>query len=115
MAISYFTNEALTNRQVANANTTLFTMPAQPSTATGQNLRMRFTNTTGAGATLTLYNVPAAGAAGANNEIVPGITIAANASYDTYIGPMLPGDFIVGISGTNNAITAAVLGGTFNS
>lgn len=115
MAISYFLNASMTNRQVANANTTLFTMPAAPSTAVGQNLRIRFANTTNAGATLTVYNVASGGAAGAANEIVPGITVAANTSYDTYLGPMQPGDFIVAISGTNNAITATPLGGTFNS
>jgi hypothetical protein len=66
------------------------------------------TNTTGAAATLTVFLVPNAGAAGVTNTVVSAISIAAGACYTfpEVVGHVLnSGDFLVTASGTAAAIT----------
>lgn len=71
------------------------------------------TNTTGAAATLTVFLVPSAGAAGVTNEVVAARSLAAAECYTfpEIVGHVLnPGDFLVTASGTAAAITVRASG-----
>lgn len=71
------------------------------------------TNTTGGAATLTVFLVTLAGAAGAANTIIAARSLAANECYTfpELVGHVLNnGDFIVTASGTANAITVRASG-----
>lgn len=96
--------------QVANAQTTQYTVP--PSTKVIID-KFTATNNTGATATLTVNLVPNAGAAAAANIVLAAKAIAANECYTCpeLVGQILAtGDFISTLSGTNNAITIRVSG-----
>jgi hypothetical protein len=71
------------------------------------------TNTTGAVATLTVFLVPAAGAAGVTNTIVSARSLAAGECYTfpEIVGHVLnSGDFLVTLAGTAAAITVRASG-----
>ena len=71
------------------------------------------TNTTGAGATLTVRLVPSGGAAGVTNTIVSAKNLAVGETYTfpEVVGHVLnPGDFISTIAGTAAAITIRASG-----
>lgn len=95
--------------QAPAANTTQYT-------ATGVRTiidKFTGTNTTAGAATLTVFLVPSAGAAGAANTIISARSLAANECYTfpEMVGHVLnSGDFIVTASGTANAITVRASG-----
>lgn len=96
--------------QAAAANTTQYTAPNGIRTIID---KFTGTNTTGAAATLTIFLVASAGAAGAANTIVSAKTIQPGETYTfpEIVGHVLAqGDFIVTASGTGNAITVRASG-----
>lgn len=91
--------------QAPAANTTQYTTPAATRTIID---KFTATNTTGAGATLTVFLVTVAGAAAATNTIIAAQNVAAGTCYTCpeLVGHVLnPGDFIVTASSVNNALT----------
>lgn len=76
---------------------------------------MRFTNTTGAAATVTAYAIPLAGTAGVGNAFISVKTIAANDYLDVDVPIMAAGDFLQALSGTATSITAQILAGSYFS
>jgi len=91
--------------QAPAANTTQYTAPAATRTIID---KFTATNTTGAGATLTVFLVTAAGAAVAANTIISAQALAAGQCYTCpeLVGHVLnPGDFIVTASSVNLALT----------
>lgn len=96
--------------QAPNANTTQYTAPAVTRTIID---KFTATNTTGAGATLTVFLVPSGGAAGAANTIISARNLIAGEAYTCpeLVGHVLnPGDFIVTASSVNNALTIRASG-----
>ena len=97
------------------AAATLMTVDAAPASTLLRGARIRLANTTGTAATVTLYAVPLAGAAGTGNAFVAGKTIAANDFLDVDVPIMAAGDFIAGLAGTASAITAHMVSGSLFS
>ena len=96
--------------QAQNAETTQYTTPAGIRTIID---KFTGTNTTGAGAALTIKLVSSGGAASASNTIVSAKTLAAGEAYTfpEVVGHVLnPGDFISTFAGTAAAITIRVSG-----
>lgn len=97
------------------AASTLYAVPAQPTSNLLRGGRIRLTNTTALSASATLYAVPSAGSAGVGNAFLSGVTVPANGYIDTDVPILAAGDFIQGLSGTATSITAhAVFGGLFS-
>lgn len=97
------------------AAATLYIVPAQPTTNLFRGGRIRFTNTTGAAATVTAYAVPVGGSAGPGNAFASVVTVPANGYVDVDVPIMAAGDFIQALSPTATAITAQPMaGGVFS-
>jgi hypothetical protein len=74
-----------------------------------------FSNVTGTAASLTVYRVASGGTAGTTNELIPGISIAANSTYVSgELRDMIlePGDTIWALGSAANAINASLSGYT---
>src|SRR5882672_8957010 len=74
--------------QLTNAVATYLTAPVNTTYRIG---RAAFSNPTGGAVTVTVYLVPAAGAAGVANEIVNAVNVAAGS---TYVSPELAGQVL---------------------
>ena len=93
----------------------LMTVDLAPSSTLLRGARIRLTNTTAVAATVTLYAVPLAGAAGVGNAFVAGKPIGANDYLDVDVPIMAAGDFIQGLAGTAASITAHMISGSLFS
>ena len=113
MTISYSNFMVPTVLGVAAA--TLFTVPSTPTTTLLRGGRMRLTNTSAAAVTVTLYAVPAAGAAAAGNAFVSAKSVAANDILDVDMPIMPAGSFVQGLASGATAITAHVISGSYFS
>ncbi len=100
---------------LTTAAATLFTTPATPSTTLMRGGRMRLTNTTAGAVTVTLYAVPAAGAAAAGNAFLSAKSIAANDYLDVDVPILGPGGFVQALASANTSITAHMLSGSYFS
>ena len=94
---------------------TLFTLPSSPASTLLRGGRIRLTNTTGGAVAVTLYAVPAAGAAGAGNAFVSGKSVAANDFLDVDVPLIGPGAFVQGLAGAAASITAHMISGSLFS
>jgi hypothetical protein len=110
-----FTNKPLVDAaQVATGPATLYTTPASTRTIID---KCTVTNTTVGAATITIYLVKSAGAAGASTTIISAKSVAAGDCYTCpeVVGHDLNGgDFLAAASGTNNALTIRVSGREIN-
>lgn len=101
--------------QIPAADTPIYTVPAVPAQIILKSMRVRLANTTNAPAAMTLYAVPAGGAAAASNTCLPGVAIGANDYLDVDVPDMAAGDSLHALGGTANAITISQLDGFLKS
>ncbi len=94
---------------------TLLTVPASSPSMLLRGARIRLTNTTAVPATATLYAVPLAGTAGADNAFFPTKSIGANDYVDVDVPLMGPGEFIQAVAGTATSINAQMISGSYFS
>lgn len=95
--------------------TTIFTVPATPSTTLLRGGIVRITNTTAAAAVATLYAVPLAGTAGVTNAFLSNKSIPPNDYIDLQVPQMKAGDFVQGFAGTAAALNIQAIGGSYYS
>lgn len=92
--------------QIPASNSTLYTSPANTKSIID---KLTVSNPTAGALTFSLFLVPAAGAAGAGNQIISTKSIAANDSYlcPEAVGHTLePGDTIVAIASAATSLVA---------
>ena len=94
---------------------TMFTVPVIPASTLFRGGRMRYTNTTAAATTVTVYAVPFGGAAALGNCILFAKTIAANDYLDFDLSILGAGDFYQALSGIASSVTATMLAGSYFS
>lgn len=92
---------------------TLLTVPTTPPSTLLRGGRIRLTNTTAVAVTVTLYAVPLAGTAGPGNAFVSVKAIAANDYIDVDVPLMSVGDFLQGMAGTADSVTAHMVSGSY--
>jgi ATP-dependent protease ClpP protease subunit len=94
--------------QPRTSNTTLYTVPSGKKAIIKQIL---LSNTSASDVTVTIYLVPSGGTAGANNMIVPGITVNAKTVVTIDMAQVMnAGDFLVGVQNTSGAVTVTISG-----
>ena len=113
MTISYsgFMNGTVLGTSAA----AMFTVPASPLSTLLRGGRMRFTNTSGSAATVTAYNIPAAGSVSAANAFLNAKSIAANDYLDIDLPLMGAGATLQAFAGTAAAISAHMITGSYFS
>jgi hypothetical protein len=100
---------------LGTAETTLYTCPASPASNVIKNGRVRFTNTSGAAATVTAHAVPLAGTAAAANCFLNAESIAPNAHLDVDFPTLAAGDVLSALASAATSITATEIGGVLFS
>lgn len=114
MALSFY--QLFAAKQVNNAAVdTLFTVPAAPAASILRNGRVRFSNTTAGAVTIKAWGVPAAGAAGDTNVILPTVSIPANDYIDFDVPILAAGAFMQAQAGAATSITASHVDGFIQS
>lgn len=93
----------------------LYTIPATPTTNLLSNGRVRLTNITASAVAVTLYAVPASGAAAGNNTFLPGVSIGPKDYIDVDVPQLGPGDSIHGVADTASAINIQAMDGFLQS
>lgn len=101
--------------QVNNANETLYTVPASPTTNRLRNAVIRFANTTAGAVTIKAFAVPSGGAAGDDNVFLPTTSVAANSYIDVDMPVLEAGGTLVAIAGAATSITAHYMSGVLES
>ena len=113
MAITY--QRFFAPQQLPAAAAAIYTVPASPTQTVMKSLRVRLANSTTNAVAATLYAVPSAGAAGATNVCLPGVSVPANDYLDVDVPDMAAGDALWGFAGTAATITITQLDGFLKS
>lgn len=98
--------------QLGTSAAVYYTVPAASVLRAG---RVRFTNTTGTAATVSVNVIPSAGLNADSNCIAKAVSIAANDSKDFDLPIMKAGDTLEALSGTATALTIHALDGVLFS
>lgn len=88
---------------------------AGPFTSLLRGCVVRLTNTSAAMVPVTLYAIPAAGAAGVSNQFFPTKSVPANDYIDVAVPQMKTGDILAGFAGTAAVVNIQALAGAFYS
>ena len=97
------------------AAATIFTMPTDPATSVMKNGSVTMTNTDSSARTVTLYAVPAGGAASITNVFLSAVSIAAGASLTVNVPTLKAGDFLQGLASVTSVVNIQEIGGTLYS
>ena len=103
-------NALFETAQIPNANTVLYTAPANTRTIID---KMTVTNTTGGALTVTVFLVPSGGAANAGTTVISAQSVASNSTIlcSEVVGHILnPGDAIVAIASAAASLTGRASG-----
>lgn len=113
MAISYakFFSPVVLGTTVS----TIYTVPAIPTTTILRGGRVRFSNTTTGPVTVTAYAVNSGGTASSSNAFLTTYTVTANSYVDVDVPLLAPGDSIQALAGATNSITMFALNGALFS
>lgn len=76
---------------------------------------VRLTNTSAAMVPVTLYAIPAAGAAGVTNQFFPAKSVPANDYIDVAVPQMKVGDILAGFAGTAAVVNIQAIAGAYYS
>lgn len=101
--------------QVGSSATTLYTVPATPTSSLLRNGRVRFANTTGAAVTIKAWAVPNGGSEADSNVFLPTYSVPANDYVDVDVPVIAYGGKIKAIAGAATSITATALDGFIQS
>lgn len=100
---------------VLTTPTTIFTVPATPTSTLLRGAIVRITNTSAASAEVTLYAVPLGGSAGVTNAFVSKVSVGVNGYFDVQVPQMKAGDFVQGFAGTAAALNIQAIAGSYYS
>lgn len=113
MSISY--TKLFQPLQLSGAAALVATVPAAPATTILLNGRIRAVNNTGAAVAVTVYAVPASGAAGITNILAPARSVAPTDWLDIDLPEMAAGDALWAFAGTANGITLHYMDGVLRA
>lgn len=91
--------------QIAATNETIYTAAPSSSEGVVKNISAVICNTTSTGATVEVWVVPSAGAAGDTNKLINGETIPANSRLSFTVPDMANGDTLVAKASAATTLT----------
>jgi len=113
MALTY--GKLFEPAQLTTSAATYYTVPTSPPTSLLRNGRIRLSNNTAGAVTVTVYAVPASGAASATNAILSAYSLAANSALDIDLPQMKAGDFLQALAGAATSISIHSIDGVIFS
>ena len=94
---------------------TLYTVATGSGASVLARGRIRFTNTSAVAATVTAYDVPTGGTAGAGNNFCPTLSVPAFSNLDVDVPVLAAGGFIQALASAATSVTAHAMDGVLFS